>query len=188
MTLTSLTGCVAAMGLACSVVVLTANAQLPGSSISGDTSQAGQPLEVTLSPIVAGAEKPEPATTEMGRRYSGQQDQIDAGGQLYLALNCVGCHFHGGGGMGPPLMDDKWIYGGRIDQIAASIMEGRPRGMPAWQGRLTEQQMWQLAAYVRSLSGQVRKDAIGARADEMSNTPPMTQMRREPIRKEVPTP
>ena len=109
---------------------------------------------------------------------------ISQGQQLYAWMNCVGCHSHGGGGMGPALMDDRWRYGGRIDQIAASIMEGRPQGMPAWKGKLTEQQMWQLAAYVRSMSGQVRKDAISARADEMSNTPPMTQTKREPIRKE----
>jgi cytochrome c oxidase cbb3-type subunit 3 len=83
--------------------------------------------------------------------------------------------------MGPALMDDKWLYGGRIDQIAASIMEGRPNGMPSWRGKLTDQQMWQLAAYVRSLSGQVRKDAVSARADEVSNTPPQTQVKREPL-------
>jgi cytochrome c oxidase cbb3-type subunit 3 len=48
--------------------------------------------------------------------------------------------------------------------------------------------MWQLAAYVRSLSGQVRKDAVSARADEVSNTPPLTQTRREPIKAEPPSP
>jgi cytochrome c oxidase cbb3-type subunit 3 len=97
-------------------------------------------------------------------------------------MNCAGCHFHGGGGMGVALMDDKWRYGGRIDQIVASIAEGRPNGMPAWRGKLTEQQMWQIAAYVRSLSGQVPKDTVSARADETSNTPPQTQVKREPIK------
>ena len=33
------------------------------------------------------------------------------GKRFYEAYNCVGCHAHGGGGMGPPLMDEKWIYG-----------------------------------------------------------------------------
>ena len=87
-------------------------------------------------------------------------------------MNCVGCHAHGGGGMGPALMDDKWRYGGRIDQIAATIAEGRPNGMPAWRGRLTDDQIWKLAAYVRTLSGQPSKDAVSSRADEMSGTPP----------------
>lgn len=114
--------------------------------------------------------------------YERNAHAIAQGQQLFTWMNCVGCHAHGGGGMGPALMDDEWKYGGRIDQIAASIMEGRPNGMPAWRGRITEEQMWQLAAFVRSMSGQVRKDAIGARADEMSNTPPLTQTKREPIR------
>ena len=113
--------------------------------------------------------------------YEGNAPAIAEGQRLYNWMNCAGCHFHGGGGMGVALMDDEWRYGGRIDQIAASIVEGRPNGMPAWEGRLTDQQVWQLAAYVRSLSGQVRKDAVAARADEVSNTPPNTQTKREPI-------
>jgi cytochrome c oxidase cbb3-type subunit 3 len=107
---------------------------------------------------------------------------IAQGQQLYNWMNCVGCHAHGGGGMGPALMDDEWRYGGRIDQIATSIAEGRPNGMPSWRGKLTNQQIWQLAAYVRTLSGQAPKDAVSARADELSNTPPQTQTRREPVK------
>ena len=114
--------------------------------------------------------------------YEHNAHAIARGQQLFATMNCSGCHSHGGGGMGPALIDDKWLYGGRIDQIAASIMEGRPNGMPSWQGKLTDQQMWQLAAYVRSLSGQVPKDAVSARADELSNTPPQTQTEREPLR------
>jgi cytochrome c oxidase cbb3-type subunit III len=114
--------------------------------------------------------------------YDGNAYAIAQGQQLYIWMNCVGCHSHGGGGMGPPLMDEEWRYGGRIDQIAASIKEGRPSGMPAWNGRLTEQQMWQLSAYVRTLSGQQRKDSVGARTDTMSSTPPQTQTRKEPVK------
>jgi cytochrome c oxidase cbb3-type subunit 3 len=106
---------------------------------------------------------------------------IAQGQELYKRMNCVGCHFHGGGGMGPALMDDEWRYGGRIDQIAATIAEGRPNGMPAWRNKLTKQQIWQLAAYVRSLSGQAPKDAVSARNDELSNTPPNTQTKRAPL-------
>jgi cytochrome c oxidase cbb3-type subunit 3 len=113
--------------------------------------------------------------------YERNAYQIAQGQQLFTMMNCVGCHSHGGGGMGPALMDGKWRYGGRIDQIAASIADGRPNGMPAWRSKLTGQQIWQLAAYVRSLSGQVRKDAVGARADTMSNTPPQTETIRKPV-------
>src|SRR5689334_25437826 len=94
------------------------------------------------------------------------------GKTLFRWFNCSGCHAHGGGGMGPALMDDKWRYGGRIDQIAATIAEGRPNGMPAWRGKLTDAQIWKVAAYVRSLSGQPSKDAVSSRADAMSSTEP----------------
>src|SRR5437868_2631375 len=36
---------------------------------------------------------------------------LSEGKRLYENYNCVGCHAHGGGGMGPALMDAKWIYG-----------------------------------------------------------------------------
>ena len=67
-------------------------------------------------------------------------------------MNCSGCHFNGGGGMGPALMSGHWRYGGQIDQVYASIAQGRPNGMPSWQFVLQPQQMWELAAYVKSLA------------------------------------
>lgn len=113
--------------------------------------------------------------------YESNAYAIAQGQQLYGWMNCAGCHANGGGGMGPALMDGQWRYGGRIDQIATSISEGRPNGMPSWRQKLTAQQIWQLAAYVRTLSGQERKDAVSARADTMSVTPPQTQTVRQPV-------
>jgi cytochrome c oxidase cbb3-type subunit III len=74
------------------------------------------------------------------------------GRQLFDIYNCSGCHFHGGGGMGPALIDDQWLYGSRLDQIYASIYQGRPKGMPAWAGAIPDAQIWELAALVKSLS------------------------------------
>jgi cytochrome c oxidase cbb3-type subunit III len=67
-------------------------------------------------------------------------------------MNCTGCHFNGGGGMGPALISGHWRYGGRIEQIYESIAQGRPNGMPSWQFVLGPTQIWDLAAYVKSLS------------------------------------
>jgi cytochrome c oxidase cbb3-type subunit III len=106
--------------------------------------------------------------------YDNNANAIAKGQELYTWMNCVGCHSHGGGGMGPPLMDDQWRYGGRIDQIATTIAEGRPNGMPAWRGKLTDDQIWQLAAYVRSLSGLPSKDSVGSRTESMSAGTPET--------------
>ena len=148
----------------------------------------GKPLGETVpalasSPdtIFPGGAKPAPLDPRAAA-YERNAFAIAQGQFLYMRMNCVGCHAHGGGGMGPALMDDEWRYGGRIDQIAATIAEGRPNGMPSWRGKLTNQQIWQLAAYVRSLSGQAPKDAVSARADELSNTPPQTQTKREPVK------
>ena len=92
---------------------------------------------------------------------------IAEGKRLFSWYNCVGCHAHGGGGMGPPLMDERWRYGSDPENIFATIVEGRPNGMPSFRGKIPEHQVWQLVAYVRSLSGNVPKDAAGGRADNM---------------------
>jgi len=52
--------------------------------------------------------------------------------------------------------------------------------MPAWRGRLTDDQIWKLAAYVRTLSGQPSKDAVASRSDAMSGPTPQTLTAREP--------
>ena len=88
----------------------------------------------------------------IGTRFEGNKLAIAAGKQLFNQMNCTGCHFNGGGGMGPALMSGHWRYGGRIDQIYASIAQGRPNGMPSWQDNLAPAMMWDLAAYVKSLA------------------------------------
>ena len=65
-------------------------------------------------------------------------------------MNCTGCHANGGGGIGPPLMDAEWRYGSAPGDIYRSIVEGRPNGMPAFGKRLTEDEIWQLHAFVKS--------------------------------------
>jgi cytochrome c oxidase cbb3-type subunit III len=107
---------------------------------------------VSLVPFSPGGQKPEVDKSAEGRKIMDDPGQIAAGKQLFSAMNCNGCHFNGGGGMGPPLMDNIWIYGDSIENIAASIREGRPNGMPSFRGIVPEEQVWQLAAYVRSLS------------------------------------
>jgi mono/diheme cytochrome c family protein len=118
-----------------------------------------------------------------GAAFEGNAFHIAQGQRLYGWMNCAGCHSHGGGGMGPPLMDDEWRYGGSMDQIAATILDGRPNGMPSFRKRVTEDQAWQLAAFVRALSAQPRQDALPSRADEPRNTEPMTLDERKPIRR-----
>jgi len=117
------------------------------------------------------------AASAIGRHYENNAYHVNQGSKWYRWFNCNGCHGSGGGGaIGPALTDAQWRYGGSIDQIHASILEGRPNGMPAWRGKLTDQQAWQLAAYVRAFSGNIRKDAVPSRGDTMRTTRPLTEM------------
>jgi cytochrome c oxidase cbb3-type subunit 3 len=84
--------------------------------------------------------------------YYDNADAVNTGKRLFAQYNCSGCHSNGGGGMGPSLMDGAWIYGGRLEQIHETLVEGRPNGMPTWGGKVPDQQLWQLSAYVRSMS------------------------------------
>ncbi|HEX4524491.1 MAG TPA: c-type cytochrome [Casimicrobiaceae bacterium] len=97
---------------------------------------------------------------------------LAAGKKLWDWYNCSGCHANGGGGSGPALMDDVWIYGGDATAIFETISQGRPNGMPAFGTRIPKDQIWQLAAYVRSMSGLAPQDAAPNRNDAfLTRTP-----------------
>jgi cytochrome c oxidase cbb3-type subunit III len=111
--------------------------------------------------------------------YEGNAFALTEGKRLFSQMNCTGCHANGGGAIGPALMDDKWIYGSQPDQIFATVVEGRPNGMPSFRNKLPDYEIWQLAAYVRSLSGQVPKDAAPGRNDNMQVKEPENSKDRE---------
>jgi cytochrome c oxidase cbb3-type subunit 3 len=116
-----------------------------------------------------------PSSSLIGRppkSYEENAQALSEGKRLYTNFNCYGCHAHGGGDMGPPLMDDKWIYGSKPEQVFSSIVAGRPNGMPAFGPKIPAYQVWQLAAYVRSMSGLVSKDAAPGRDDDTQSSPP----------------
>lgn len=123
------------------------NGEGPGSQIPA-AGAVSRPIarQVELQP---GAKLPD---REMQNPYAGDARAITEGKRLYGWYNCAGCHFNGGGGIGPPLMDEKWIYGSEPANIYDVITEGRPNGMPSYGGRIPEYQLWQIIAYVRSLS------------------------------------
>jgi cytochrome c oxidase cbb3-type subunit 3 len=101
-------------------------------------------------------------------RYYNNPEAVTTGKRLFAQYNCSGCHSNGGGGMGPDLMDDVWIYGGRLEQIHQTLVQGRPNGMPAWGGKVPDEELWEIATYVRSLS---LPQTLAAQTD---NTPSQT--------------
>lgn len=88
--------------------------------------------------------------------------------------------------MGPPLTDAEWLYGSEIGDIVETIKKGRPKGMPAFEGKIPDDVIWQLAAYVRSMGLFLSKDVAPGRGDTMfpreseaSLTPLFNERRRD---------
>ena len=120
---------------------------------------------IQVGQLQPGPKAPPPPATET--RYEANSYAISEGQRLYGWFNCVGCHAHGGGAIGPPLMDDVWIYGSDPANVFASIVEGRPNGMPSFRGKIPDYQVRQIVAYVRSLGGLEPKTATPVRDDHL---------------------
>jgi len=128
-----------------------------------------EPAAATMNTQSVKAEDLAPGGTAQLARIEGNYLEnayaISQGKTLYTWFNCNGCHNRGGGGMGPALMDDKWLYGAAPENIYQTIVDGRPNGMPAFRGRIPSNQVWQLVAYVRSMSGLAPSAAAAGRED-----------------------
>lgn len=134
--------------------------------------------KVALSSLSPGPSAPAQEVSGKGEGYEENAYHISEGQRLYTWFNCNGCHANGGGDSGPALMDDRWIYGGSIENIVHTIREGRPNGMPSFRGKIPDDQIWQIAAYVRSMGRYTPKAASPARKDDMSPGP--AEQRRPP--------
>ncbi len=120
---------------------------LPVGPIPGPVLDAGRPV----NPF-----KPDETTLNAGRLY-------------FDRYNCSGCHGgHAGGGMGPSLRDDDWIYGSEDADLFADIVQGRAHGMPAWGAKLPDDVVWKLVAYIKSL----RTEAEPDKPDQTVPAPP----------------
>lgn len=84
------------------------------------------------------------------------EDAAMRAGELF-STHCASCHGPGGRGdksMGAPdLTDAIWLFGGDRTAIYNSIWFGRASVMPAWEGRLREEEILALSVYVHSLGG-----------------------------------
>jgi cytochrome c oxidase cbb3-type subunit 3 len=111
---------------------------------------------------------PQPQVTNP---YNSSAYDISEGQRLFDWYNCSGCHSHGGGGIGPPLIKTQWIYGGEPENLFDTIVKGRPNGMPSWGGRIPEYQIWQIIAFIKSMNGQQPTSATPARTDMIEPNP-----------------
>ncbi len=88
--------------------------------------------QIVMVPLAPGNVPAVTTQNARARFYEKNAYHLAQGKSLYKVFNCNGCHSEGGGGMGPALMDDQWIYGGEIENVAATIREGRFNGMPSF--------------------------------------------------------
>ena len=115
----------------------------------GGIKQAAPPPTVTNVGPIPG---PEVEQYVSSNPYASDRTANTEGRKLFVYFNCSGCHGgRAGGGMGPSLRDEDWLYGNSDAQIFSSISEGRAHGMPSWQKQLTADQIWKLVAYIKSL-------------------------------------
>ena len=133
---------------------------------------AVSPPPIRMSAIQPGAIATD---TSLERKYEDNAYALSEGKRLFGWYNCTGCHANGGGEKGPALMDNVWIYGSEPAQIYATIVEGRPNGMPSFGGHVPDTEVWELVAYVRSLSGLASSGAAPNRADAMHVRKPESQ-------------
>jgi cytochrome c oxidase cbb3-type subunit 3 len=156
----------------------TPPATAPTTATAGSVVHENAPPSDSVAPIPMFDRNSQQIQEAMGKLPTPPEDYgknaygMSEGKRLYNYFNCVGCHANGGGGMGPALIDDEWIYGSAPDQIFATIVQGRPNGMPTFGGRIPDYQVWQLAHYVRSMSGLQSRDPAPGRSDHMKNKQP----------------
>jgi cytochrome c oxidase cbb3-type subunit 3 len=111
-------------------------------------SSAPPPVGTEVGPVPGPAQNP----PRRANPYANDAAALAEGRELFVKMNCSGCHGgRAGGGMGPSLRDVDWLYGSTDAQIFDSIAEGRAHGMPSWAKHLPEDQIWKLVAYVKAL-------------------------------------
>lgn len=121
---------------------------------SGRYTDGGDSLRLVAHPENLGAGFPvSTLPLELKNPHEGDKNAIATGAKLFVAYNCIDCHgADGAGAMGPSFQDGRWHFGGSPGAVFQSIYEGRPEGMPAWGGRIANDQIWMLTSYVRSLA------------------------------------
>ncbi len=117
--------------------------------------ESGSPnvfMQVPVSHLFPGAQHFRP---QIKNPVQGDANAEQRGMTYFSNFNCVGCHApNGGGGMGPALSNNIFIYGSQPENIYLSIYQGRPNGMPAWGAMLPDSVIWDLVTYIGKISNE----------------------------------
>jgi cytochrome c oxidase cbb3-type subunit 3 len=113
------------------------------------TASSGNLLTVPfVNNIPGGVKVPMPKSP-----VEGDSNAASRGMKYFVGFNCVGCHApNGGGGMGPSLSNRFFKFGSEPAQMYNVIAHGGPQGMPAWGTVLPDSAIWDIIAYIQSIS------------------------------------
>jgi cytochrome c oxidase cbb3-type subunit 3 len=115
---------------------------------------AGDLAAIEAARHAATAGKPFPDADKLGAAEKSPESV--AKGRGVFQARCVSCHGERAQGLiGPNLTDAYWLHGdGKTGSIAAIVNSGVPeKGMPPWGPLLSEEEVYAVAVYVRSLKG-----------------------------------
>jgi cytochrome c oxidase cbb3-type subunit 3 len=91
---------------------------------------------------------------------------LETGKKVWDRLNCATCHAaDGGGGIGPNLTDEYWLYGGSVKDIFKTVKYGANNGMKAWENDMSAVEMQQVSSYILSLQGSSPADPKPAQGE-----------------------
>lgn len=146
---------------------------------------AGKLLRVPVTGIYPGG-IPNGLAPNMANPLKGDPDAVARGQKDFQTFNCVGCHMaRGGGGMGPALSDNIWIYRDSPANIYLDIAQGRSAGMPAFGAMLPDRTIWELVAYIQSIS-EKKGPTFGTTTSAEPQSPAIEQVPAEKM--QTPTP
>ena len=77
--------------------------------------------------------------------------ETESDGQALFAKHCAGCHGPEGKGAFGPNLTDEYKYGKTAMAVQESIAYGRPKNMPAFEKKLTPEEISTLAEYIINL-------------------------------------
>jgi cytochrome c oxidase cbb3-type subunit 3 len=165
----------AAIGGIGALVVVTSGAVAVGFMREPRQYRAEPPVLSALQNIrlmpnaIAGA--PPEVYFALGKPYETTAYDLSQGKRLYSWFGCSQCHGDGEGGKGPSFLDGWSLYGPSMESTVASIRDGRPHGMPAFGSRMTIDEIWQLAGYIKALGAYSASVNAPSRNDEPQTRP-----------------
>lgn len=144
------------VGVIAAAIVSIVSPGMPPKSVMADNYggavPAGALLRVPVTGIYPGG-APTGLNPSMQNPLANDPDAVQRGMKDFDAFNCSGCHAaNAGGGMGPSLSNDLWIYRSSPANIYLTIVQGRSAGMPAFGAMLPDRTVWELVAYIQSIA------------------------------------